>query len=356
MRYLYLITNKINGKRYVGQTKNYKHRMQIHRTKTKTGSIIHQAIKKHGDKNFLFEILAICEDHMIDEMELKAIKVFDTVSPNGYNIQGGGCSIKSHNNETKKKISIANKGQKRGPCPEERRNKISNSHKGKKIPQEQIEKMRATKKANFTEEERERLRKMAIGRVPWNKGGGCYTPEQTKRMSDASKGRRAWNKGVPMPEEQKEKIRVINKGKIPPNKGKPCSAEQKKKQSEIMKKKYIDNPEMKKRIAETHKGRKQSEETKKKRSESMKVTLAGRDPILTQQINEKRAEAVKKYYAEITQEEKAKKKSPSEGLKKYFQEHPEAREAQAKKRKAYYDSLTPEQKKEYYEKRFKKKI
>ena len=53
--YIYLITNLINNKKYVGQTNNFQRRMNEHRSGQ--GTVIDQAIKAYGVKNFSWEII-----------------------------------------------------------------------------------------------------------------------------------------------------------------------------------------------------------------------------------------------------------------------------------------------------------
>lgn len=53
--YIYLITNLVNNKKYVGQTNNFQRRMNEHRSGQ--GTVIDQAIKTYGVKNFSSEII-----------------------------------------------------------------------------------------------------------------------------------------------------------------------------------------------------------------------------------------------------------------------------------------------------------
>ena len=88
---IYKITNKINGKIYIGQTKHPHRRWIEHKTKAnkhRDNFPIHLAISKYGSENFLFEILEWTEDYNKREKEL--IEFYDSISPNGYNIAPGG--------------------------------------------------------------------------------------------------------------------------------------------------------------------------------------------------------------------------------------------------------------------------
>ena len=87
--YIYLITNLVNNKKYVGQTSDYQRRMRQH--KTQNDQLIDQKIQEYGINNFSFEIL---EENLspeeANEKEKYYIKVFNSLIPNGYNIHTGG--------------------------------------------------------------------------------------------------------------------------------------------------------------------------------------------------------------------------------------------------------------------------
>ena len=71
---IYLITNKINGKQYVGQSGNINRRFLEHSYKGKESRIpLDVAIKKYGKDNFKFEILEECPLEELNDRE-KAIK------------------------------------------------------------------------------------------------------------------------------------------------------------------------------------------------------------------------------------------------------------------------------------------
>lgn len=98
MGYIYLIENKINNKKYVGQTIQYdiNKRWNKHRQVNKRfiGTCLFNAYKKYGIENFNFKIICICFDSDIDKFEEEYINRYDTLYPNGYNMIEGGKSRK----------------------------------------------------------------------------------------------------------------------------------------------------------------------------------------------------------------------------------------------------------------------
>lgn len=107
---IYLITNKINGKKYVGQTiHTHLERWDGHcRSKDET-SIISKAIQKYGKDNFSIELLETCKSlDDLNESEKKWIKYHNTIRPNGYNIREGGSGGGMLSEETKEKLRQIN--------------------------------------------------------------------------------------------------------------------------------------------------------------------------------------------------------------------------------------------------------
>jgi group I intron endonuclease len=115
MGYIYLITNKINGKKYIGQTiqNDINKRWTSHKNlKNKTvGNILYNAYKKYGVNNFEYKIICICFNDDTNKYEEEYIKKYNTIYPNGYNLLPGGNNRK-HNEYTKKQISENLKGSK----------------------------------------------------------------------------------------------------------------------------------------------------------------------------------------------------------------------------------------------------
>jgi group I intron endonuclease len=98
-----------NSFKYVGQSTNIKHRFKSHKNKKK--SLIDQAIKKYGWKNFQTYIFECCEKDL-DWLEIELIKILNTMAPFGYNLESGGSLFKHHNSESKNKMSIRKIGNK----------------------------------------------------------------------------------------------------------------------------------------------------------------------------------------------------------------------------------------------------
>lgn len=101
MKYIvYLRTNLVNGKQYVGQTKNFQKREREwkclkHRY---ANSILSDDREKYGLENFKVEILAIVETREESwDLEQKYIKEKNTKIPNGYNKANGGKTSKGAN-------------------------------------------------------------------------------------------------------------------------------------------------------------------------------------------------------------------------------------------------------------------
>ena len=92
---IYLITCKVNGKQYVGQTvqKDPLRYIQGHFNAAQNGKkkLLYRAIRKHGADNFTLEIIWWASDRTsLDISEDSFIELFETMAPNGYNLRGGG--------------------------------------------------------------------------------------------------------------------------------------------------------------------------------------------------------------------------------------------------------------------------
>lgn len=81
---IYKITNKINGKVYIGQSKDIKKRFENHRCMNGSNPM-YEDMRKYGLENFTFEVLEECEEDKLLERELYYMKKYKSVE-NGYNL------------------------------------------------------------------------------------------------------------------------------------------------------------------------------------------------------------------------------------------------------------------------------
>lgn len=184
--YIYLITNTLNGKIYVGKhsTDN------LNDGYMGSGVALHRAYNKYGQEHFSKKILAYADtEEKLNWFERFYIKKYHARTK-GYNLTDGGEGT----------LGLTR------TFSEEHKRKLSESHKGQ---------------------------------TAWNKGVQ-YTEETKRKLSESHKGQIAWNKGKKckqLSEEHKRKISVAIKGRVSPNKGKHHSEEVKRKISEAMKRK-----------------------------------------------------------------------------------------------------------------------
>lgn len=110
---IYLLTNKINGKVYVGQTwQKLQYRFGNNGQGYVECTYLNNAIKKYGWEVFKHQILCTTtSQEEANEKEDFFIKLFDSRNSNfGYNIKEGGSNGKL-SKETKQKLSIIFKGE-----------------------------------------------------------------------------------------------------------------------------------------------------------------------------------------------------------------------------------------------------
>lgn len=99
MGVIYKITNLINDKVYIGQTigdinKRFKKHLSQVNCKN-VCSALYSAFSKYGKENFIVEsvIDGVYSKEELNELEIFYIKKFNSLSPNGYNLQSGGNSF-----------------------------------------------------------------------------------------------------------------------------------------------------------------------------------------------------------------------------------------------------------------------
>ena len=109
---IYIITNSVNAKQYVGITKNLEYRWHQHRVTNGSSPYLHAAIKKYGIDAFVFTHIATAYDiEAAFKIERLLIIEHNTKSPNGYNLTNGGEGVQNFvfSEESKKLISEKSK-------------------------------------------------------------------------------------------------------------------------------------------------------------------------------------------------------------------------------------------------------
>ena len=114
--YIYITTNLINGKKYIGQ-----HHGELDDSYLGSGNTFKEALEKYGKENFKKEILEICDGYdSVNIAERKWIDYYNAVQDNNfYNIASGGFNSnpvagmsEEADKARRKKLSEACKGEK----------------------------------------------------------------------------------------------------------------------------------------------------------------------------------------------------------------------------------------------------
>lgn len=161
---VYKITNKTNGKIYIGKTiqkiakRWYQHVIKSRQSDSKY--LLHLAIAKYGEENFLVEVIdtASSNDELM-QLECHYIKVYDTYNnPEiGYNMTPGG--------DTGLIDDIAKQRKALAMQSIEYRDRVSKQFTGYKWSAETLAKRSNSLRGKTrTPEQRERMRQAALGR------------------------------------------------------------------------------------------------------------------------------------------------------------------------------------------------
>lgn len=203
---IYCFTNKLTGKRYVGQSINLERRYRQHVNNINASKpYFDYYLHFYGTDNFVYEVLEYCDKSIQNEREAYWIDYFDSYN-NGYNLTNGGSG---YNITLSDSHIIALKES----WSDERKLKAS-----------EIQKL-AQRKYYDTDKGRENAKKHSIRMT------GRTASEETKRkMSESRKGRivsdetrkklSEVHKGKRLSETHKQTLSESHKGKSPGNKGK----------------------------------------------------------------------------------------------------------------------------------------
>lgn len=156
---IYKITSP-SGKVYIGQSVDIKRRFTSYKTlnKSKRQVKLYNSFVKYGIDNHIFEIIEECVLDLLNERERYWQEYYDVLkSSKGLNLCLTSTKDKKHllSDETKKKISDSNKGEK---CfwygktfTEETKSKMRESRKGYKHTQDSLDKMSLSQKGRVRE-------------------------------------------------------------------------------------------------------------------------------------------------------------------------------------------------------------
>lgn len=155
---IYRWTNKVNGKKYVGQTIHPEKRYQQHKRGEKADSqIIDRAILKYGAENFDYTVLLTIHADtreelrgLLDEAEIALIRLEQSYYKTGlgYNMTLGGLSRGNfeHTEETKIKLSRMKKGR---LLSEAAKRNIAEGHRGLKLSEQHKASLQKAHKADM---------------------------------------------------------------------------------------------------------------------------------------------------------------------------------------------------------------
>lgn len=91
---IYIITNKVNSKVYIGQTrKALSERMRHHFSKYETCTKLKKAIEQYGKDNFIYNVLELVPYSKLNDREAFYIERYNSIE-NGYNIKKGNSKFK----------------------------------------------------------------------------------------------------------------------------------------------------------------------------------------------------------------------------------------------------------------------
>jgi len=164
---VYLVTNNVTGKQYIGFTAQSLRRRwsgHLHSARKGARTAIHSAIRKYGFAAFSITEIATCATRgEAAETEARLIVWHQTKAPNGYNLTDGGEGVRGLAPEMLERIAAMNRGR------------------------------------HHTDDARQRIGRAAIGRQKSEKGraaisaarrGKQLSPEHRQKLSAAKLGKK----------------------------------------------------------------------------------------------------------------------------------------------------------------------
>lgn len=207
---IYLITNLVNGKYYVGQTHSLRARKNQHLSAGQKGKAkfpISRAIAKYGRDNFVFEEIGQATSQAsLDNLEFVWISVLSASDKRfGYNRRLGGsgssCSAETRRLQSESARKRTPVWGPHNPMPQEIRNHLAECARSRMIGKPSRFKGVT---GRYSEETLKKISESSKGRIPHNKGKSPSTEtlqkfrnrprlsdESRMRISELAKGRRS---------------------------------------------------------------------------------------------------------------------------------------------------------------------
>lgn len=110
---IYVIRNLLNGKCYVGQTVNIRHRFAYYRSSLRVKECrrpIERAVVKYGWDSFEKLLFHGIPFSLLDNVESELIERLSSIAPYGYNLDSGGNAQKKQHPDSIRKRSVAMSG------------------------------------------------------------------------------------------------------------------------------------------------------------------------------------------------------------------------------------------------------
>ena len=200
---IYMLTNTLNNKVYIGQSVNPERRMQRHFWSNNGCVKLKNAIAKCGKEVFIKRILYWCKNKTeANEVEQLLISLADS-RHNGYNITPGGFGTgsgidnpfygKTHTEEVKQLLSKINTGR---STSEYQKQRVSETTRGRKISEETREKLRAVPRSD-----------LCLQKISEANRNRVWSAESKAKLASAQSGRK-------MSSEARAKIAEANKRRV----------------------------------------------------------------------------------------------------------------------------------------------
>lgn len=181
---IYEISNKVNGKQYIGSAVSFERRWRVHRHKLQKGVHHNQPLQnawnRYGSDAFSFKVLLVCG---VEDLVLFEQRALDVVQP-AYNVCkiAGRTTGYKHTLETKAKFHLRKKAVRSAESYKAAAAKAAKTMK--QTPEHKAAISAAHKGKPVSEETRAKLRAANLGKVR-----GPMSVEQKMKIGAANKGR-----------------------------------------------------------------------------------------------------------------------------------------------------------------------